>query len=120
MVGKPGSVCLTDDNVKEKTSVSLKLEFDSVQDTGRDDPSVSVSTYRVFINDQRRDFKAQDGKYQSILIDKLMPNTMYSVKVIAINNLGKEGNNCTSVSVTLKDSEGKDSEGMLYSHHLPY
>ena len=80
--------------------------FDSVQDAGRDDAIVSM--YRVFINDQRRDFEAQEGEIQRILIGKLMLSAMYSVTVIVINNLGEEGNNCTSVLITTLE-EGKSA-----------
>ena len=90
--------------MKDITVTSFTLAFNSVQDAGRD--NAVVSNYRVFINDKRRDFEAQGGNMQTLLIDNLTPNTMYIVTATVTNNFGEQGDTSTAIRViTLK--EGK-------------
>ena len=92
-------------NISNITSTSFTLTFNTVADSGRDNDSVSI--YRVSLNGNQRNMKAQSGKTQAFLIDKLLPSTTYTVKVLAMNSLGQESEESASITVTtLEEKKG--------------
>ena len=104
--GIPGSPIISGNgNAINITSTSFILTFSSVLDSGRDNASVSI--YRVFLNGDQRDLKAQSGETQAFLIDKLSPSTTYTVKVLVINSLGEESEESTSITLTTLEEEKK-------------
>ncbi|XP_065832104.1 tyrosine-protein phosphatase Lar-like isoform X2 [Oscarella lobularis] len=104
--GVPGSPIISGNaNALNITSTSFILTFSSVLDSGRDNASVSI--YRVFLNSDQRDMKAQSGETQAFLIEKLSPSTTYTVKVLVINSLGEESEESRSITVTTLEEEKK-------------
>ena len=114
--GVPGSPIISGNgNAVHITSTSFILTFITVVDSGRDNASVSI--YRVFLNGDQRDLKAQSGETQAFFIDKLSPSTTYTVKVLVINSLGEESEESASITVTILEEEkkgGMRSDVMLH------
>ena len=107
VIGQPGSVTFI---VKDVTTTSFTLMFNSVQDTGRD--KATVAKYRVCINEQRREFVSKNENEKiEFLINNLTSNTMYNVTVTVINNLGEEGDISVAISVTTLKADDGVSDG---------
>ena len=88
--------------MKEISSTSFTLEFFSVTDSGRD--NVTVTKYRIYIDNSPRDFEAQAENTQRFVIDSLAMGRAYVVQVAAVNEIGEEGEKSLPIAVAKYES----------------
>ena len=98
--------------MKEISSTSFTLEFFSVTDSGRD--NVTVTKYRIYIDNSPRGFEAQAGNTQRFVIDGLTTGRAYVVQVAAVNEIGEEGEKSLPIAV-VKCEEGVSSGALAGS-----
>eukprot|EP00118_Oscarella_pearsei_P020387 m.220709 g.220709 ORF g.220709 m.220709 type:complete len:309 (+) comp39948_c0_seq3:113-1039(+) len=104
--GPPANVILKPASVEPISDSSVTVNFTSVTDAGLDNGT--VTHYRVYLNGEARkpDYDAQPGNIQRLEIKDLVADTLYEIRVAAVNDLGVVGEQSDPATVRTNELPG--------------